>query len=356
MLGARRKHIRMRFRGSVLAASLVLMLVVAGCSSPAGGSGNSSSEDTSSSTTVVSYSIIGGNLGNLPLSVGIDQGFFKENGIRLKGITFANGPALVSALASGSVDVGIQLIPGIAVPIQKGQDLAFFCGATTRLGAKLVARPDSGIAKYGPSTSAEEVFQSLKGKSVGVPALGSSAALQFVAALKSAGLGRNDVSLIGVGIGTPAIAALKQGQVDALSSYPFMAPRLTASGAGQVVLNLDKHGGPAYEDSYGIGYAASQSWLNDNPGVAKSFCKGIKAASQFIRETSNAEVVKAQIRKGFSLENRDALSEALSFSRKAVSAALPRKKITRTLQTLTDLGILNQSPKIGYSKLVMQPW
>ena len=57
----------------------------------------------------------------------------------------------------------------------------------------------------------------LKGKKIGVTAPGSSTNMLANFVLAKAGLKPSDVSIIGVGTGSGAVAAMRSGQIDAIS-------------------------------------------------------------------------------------------------------------------------------------------
>src|SRR5690606_17808513 len=58
----------------------------------------------------------------------------------------------------------------------------------------------------------------LKGKKIGVTAPGSSTNMMVNFVLASAGLKPNDVSIVGVGASSGALAALRSGQIDAIAN------------------------------------------------------------------------------------------------------------------------------------------
>ena len=71
----------------------------------------------------------------------------------------------------------------------------------------------------------------LKGKKIGVTAPGSSTNVMVNFILAKAGLKPSDVSIIGVGAGNGAVAAMRSGQIDAISNLDPVITLLHASAA-----------------------------------------------------------------------------------------------------------------------------
>src|SRR5450631_3563562 len=75
----------------------------------------------------------------------------------------------------------------------------------------------------------------LKGKKVGVTAPGSSTNVMLNFVLAKAGLKPSDVSVIGVGAGNGAVAAMRSGQIDAISNLDPVITLLQRSGDLKIV-------------------------------------------------------------------------------------------------------------------------
>ena len=135
------------------------------------------------------------------------EGFFKEAGIDAKTVTVAHGPAAVTALASGSVDVATNAPEVFLALAGKGQSLKLIAGQSRQLGV-LAVRPGLDVPANFPDS-----VQALKGKKIGVTALSSATQYLAIAMLNAAGLDATDVEFIAVGAGAPQ--ALVARHVDA---------------------------------------------------------------------------------------------------------------------------------------------
>jgi NitT/TauT family transport system substrate-binding protein len=198
----------------VLAAATVAL---AGCG---GGSTAADSSKSGGLTTLkVAYTPIY-TAGALQL--GIDQGFFKDEGLRLTLQQVANPPAGIAAVAGGQVDINYApTIPifgaaasGVGLKIvapADGNDPAGVAQAKKdpSLGVKyddtaVVAEPSSGITRP----------RDLAGKTVSVPAREAQLEVTIAAAIKQDGGDPSTVKWITLDFPT-AVSSLKSGRVDA---------------------------------------------------------------------------------------------------------------------------------------------
>lgn len=87
-----------------------------------------------------------------------------------------------------------------------------------------------------PSASYEERMQALKGKKVGVAAVGAGSDQTLRLALEEAGMGYDDVTHLGVGQFAPAIQQMQQGRIDAYVAVTYATSFMMANVTGGSVL------------------------------------------------------------------------------------------------------------------------
>ena len=135
----------------------------------------------------------------------------------------------------------------------------------------------------------------LKGKKIGVTAPGSSTNMVASFVLDGAGLKSTDVSFVGVGAGAGAVAAMRAGQIDAISNLDPVISTLEKDGSIKVVTDTRKieatrklFGGdmPA-----GCLYA-SEEFLKKYPKAAQSLTNAIVKANRWIAKASAEDVLK----------------------------------------------------------------
>src|SRR6185295_17402424 len=136
----------------------------------------------------------------------------------------------------------------------------------------------------------------LKGKKIGVTAPGSSTNVLANFVLAKAGLKPTDVAIIGVGAGSGAVAAMRSGQIDAISNLDPVITLLLRSGDlkvvsdTRIVAEADKvFGGPMPAACL----YAPQSFIDKNPATVQALANAIVRADKWIQGAGAAEIIKA---------------------------------------------------------------
>jgi NitT/TauT family transport system substrate-binding protein len=161
----------------------------------------------------------------LPLTICERLGYFKEQGLDVTINDFRGGAQSLQALVGGSVDVVTGAYEHTIRMQAKGQDIK----AVIELGRfpGIVV----GVRKNATYRSAAD----LKGMKIGVSAPGSSTNFFVMYMMSKAGLKPADAAYIGVGIGPSAVAAIKKGDIDALSNLDPMITKLEQDGDIKIV-------------------------------------------------------------------------------------------------------------------------
>lgn len=217
-------------------------------------------------------------LTNAPFYLGIDKGYFLDEGINLKLQTIGTGADVLTQTAAGNFDIGSAGIGAAgfnmaAAAIKAKQDVPFEVAAALHIelppaNTPLVvskARMDSGeITKVAD----------LKGKKCAVNNLGSATEFWLNMALKSGGLTTKDVTVVAMGFGTMA-AALQSKSIDcAMLGEPLVTQ---SADAGMVKV---------LTDSFAKGEAATavywnRNWAKNNPQLAAGFLRAfLKSAAE----------------------------------------------------------------------------
>ena len=151
------------------------------------------------------------------------QGKFAEKNITTELVQFNNGGDLMTAMASGEVDVGYVGIAPVLSSVEKGVPVKVISSAQTD-GSGIVVTKDSGI------TSAAD----LKGKNIATP---GEASIQYVLLtyyLKENGLSTDDLNISAMKV--PSMNdALKTKQIDGIITFqPYVS--IAANSSDNVVL------------------------------------------------------------------------------------------------------------------------
>ena len=209
---------------------------------------------------VVAYFLLGGageevTIGYLPsdhdaaLFVADAQGKFQENGIKTKLVQFNNGGDLMTAMASGDVDVGYVGITPVLSSIANGVPVKVISAAQIE-GSGIVVAKDSGI----------DSVSDLSGKKIATPGEASIQHMLLTYYLKQNGMSISDLKVSSMKV--PSMNdALKTGKIDgAITFEPYVS---IAEKNGAKVL------------------AGSQDILPDHP------CCVVVASDKFIEEHPN---------------------------------------------------------------------
>ncbi len=158
----------------------------------------------------------------LPLALADRLGYFKEQGLNVEINDFKGGSQSLNALVAGSADVVTGAYEHTLRMQVKGQPIVAVIELGRYPGISLAVKKDRADRIKTPAD--------LKGAKVGVTAPGSSTNMIVQYLMVKAGLKPDDASFIGVGAGPGAVAAMRKGEIDAISNIDPMIAMLEAAG------------------------------------------------------------------------------------------------------------------------------
>ncbi len=221
----------------------------------------------------------------LPLTIAERKGFFKAQGLDVEINDFGGGAKSLQALVGGSVDVVTGAYEHTIRMQAKGQDI--------RAVIELGRFPGIVIAVRKELAGKVKSVADFKGLKVGVTAPGSSTHLMALFAMSKVGLKATDASFIGIGGGASAVAAVKNGQVDALSHLDPVVSKLDAD--GEIKLLLDTRSEAGTKALFGGTNPAAVLYLRKefadrNPVTTQRLVNALYAALQWLARATPAEV------------------------------------------------------------------
>src|SRR5450759_4295633 len=143
----------------------------------------------------------------LPTMLAQELGEYKKAGLEVEIVDFKGGSQSLTAVIGGSADVVSGYFDHCVNLAAKNQALVSFVVYDRYPGFALVVSPKH--------TAEIKSIKDLANKKVGVSAPGSSTDFFLKYMLSKNGVDPNSVSVIGVGLGATAVAAMEQGQIDA---------------------------------------------------------------------------------------------------------------------------------------------
>lgn len=270
-------------RGAHLAVcSIALALLMSAC-------GGSSSEKSSSdkpagavadTTTTVKFAYLP-NPGIASIFVGIDQGFFKEEGIDLvpKEVT---AQQLTPSLISGESDIAFDAIQGVLGSVSNGLPLQVLAQVSTNEEGALGGTGRELLVKKGSTVKSAK---DLVGKKAAFQRLGAAGdtAVQILAREQS-GDPKAEVKLLALPA-TSMESALLKGDVDAAQVTDPSATKMIASG------KFESLGDPP-ADAFGPApdkvITCAAKWAKENASVAAALSRAIAKSAEYAQANPDA--------------------------------------------------------------------
>jgi NitT/TauT family transport system substrate-binding protein len=223
----------------------------------------------------------------LPLTIAEQLGYFKAEGLEVEITDFADGARALQAVVGGSADVVSGAYEHTINLQSKSQAFQTF-----------VLQGRAPQIAMGISTKAMPEYKALtdlKGKKIGVSAPGSSTNMVANLILARAGLKASDVNFIGVGISTGALAALRSGQIDAMSNTDPVMTMLEQKGDVKIIADTrtlkgtqDVFGGPMPAACL---YAPAE-FVQKNPATCQALANAIVHGLKWLQTAGPSDIIK----------------------------------------------------------------
>jgi NitT/TauT family transport system substrate-binding protein len=211
-----------------------------------------------------------------PIYTAYEKGFFKDEGLEpeLVKCAWAN---YKDTLALGGYDITHHLVMYFLKPIEQGLDVRFLGGVHTGC-----LRVQTGV------NSPIHKIQDLKGKSIGVPGMGTP---PFVFANRVFGTHGidpgKDITWEVYPAGELGLA-LKKGEVDAVADAEPIGSLLIAEGIARNVEGMDEATDMPYADEYCCEIIANGKWIDANPDSAARATRAILRGAVWVQQNPKA--------------------------------------------------------------------
>jgi NitT/TauT family transport system substrate-binding protein len=269
----------------------------------------------------------------LPLTIAEQRGYFKAEGLDLTIVDFAGGARALQAVVGGSADVVSGAFEHTVNMQFKGQAMRAFA---------LQGRAPQIVLGINPKTMPNyKTVADLKGKKIGVSAPGSSTNVMVNFILAKAGLKPSDVSIIGVGTSQGAAAAMRSGQIDALSNLDPVITLLQRSGDlrvvsdTRVVAEADRvFGGPMPAACL----YAPQAFIDKNPNTVQALTNAIVRANKWIQAAGPGDII-TNVPESYLLGDRAVYIDAFLAAKSALSpdGMIPEKGSDTAFRALASI-------------------
>jgi NitT/TauT family transport system substrate-binding protein len=308
---------------------LALALAAAGCGDdeePAGGGGDAeSAQPTTLKVGVIPIADVA------PLYLGVKQGYFEEEGLKIEPALAEGGAAIVPAVMAGDNQIGFSNTTSLII------------AASKKLPVQIIAQgvqggtgeDDAWDAVLVPKGSEIKSAEDLAGKTIAVNTLNNVGPLTINTALEKRGIDYKGIKYVEVPF-PDMNAALESGRVDAAWVVePFYSQGL---GAGSKAL-LHPYEETA-ENLTVATYFASKEYIAENREIVDGFKRAIEKSLQYASE--NPDAVRQIVTEYTQIPPEAAESIKLP----VWSADLGEDTIQETIDLAANYGFVEEPPSL----------
>ena len=222
----------------------------------------------------------------LPLTIAEAKGYFKDEGLTVEIVDFAGGSQSLRAVVGGSADV-----------VSGAFEHTINLQASKQYFRAFVLQGRAPAIAVGVATAKAGAYRSpadLKGMKIGVSAPGSSTNMVANYVLAKGGLKPSDVSFVGVGTASGALAALRTGQIDAISNVDPVMTMLEQKGDVKIIADTrtlkgtqQLFGGPMPAASL----YAPEEFIARNPKTVQALTNAMVRALKWLQTAGPSDII-----------------------------------------------------------------
>jgi NitT/TauT family transport system substrate-binding protein len=234
----------------------------------------------------------------LPLTISEQLGYFKAEGLDVEISDFAGGAKALQALVGGSADV-----------VSGAYEHTINMQAKNQMIREFVLMGRAPQIALGVSTKTMHNYKGLadlRGKKIGVSAPGSSTNMVANLVLSRAGIKASEVSYVGVGTAAGALAALRSGQIDAMSNTDPVMTMLEQKGEVKIISDTrtlkgttDVFGGPMPAACF----YTHVDFIQKNPNTCQALANAIVRGLKWLQTAGPSDIIKT-VPEGYLLGDR----------------------------------------------------
>lgn len=282
----------------------------------------------------------------LPLTIAEQLGYFQSEGLDVEISDFAGGSRALQAVVGGSADVVSGAYEHTINLQSKNQ---FFQAFVLQGRAPQIALGVSTRGMPGYRSVAD-----LRGKKIGVTAPGSSTNMVANLVLSRAGVKASEVSFIGVGTSAGALAALRSGQVDAMSNTDPVMTMLEQKGDVKIISDTrtlkgtqDVFGGPM---PAGCLYAPVD-YVQKHPNTCQALANAIVHSLKWLQTAGPSDIIKT-VPENYLLGDRALYLASFNKVREAIAldGLIPEEGVRTALKAMASFEPTVKSDKIELGK------
>jgi NitT/TauT family transport system substrate-binding protein len=262
-----------------IAAAGVMAIVAAGCGDDDGGGGGEADAgdeggEATGELTTIEVGVVP-VVDVAPLYLGIEQGFFEEEGLDVQPAIAQGGAAIIPAVVNGDQEIGFSNI--VSLLIGQTEDLPVQVIAQGIQATDDAENDTAAIAV--PADSDIQEPADLEGATIAINTLRNISELTVKAALEGEGVDVSTLRFVEVPL-PDMVGQLESGQVDAAGLVePFVT---TGEDAGHRMIIYDR---VATEPEMTIAnYFTTTEYMESNPEVVEGFVTAINRSLEYATE------------------------------------------------------------------------
>ncbi len=313
-----------KFRAAVAAASALCLAALTAC-------GGGEADPDASGPTPVKVGVIA-IVDVAPIYLGVQQGFFTEQGLKVELVPAQGGAAIIPAVASDQNDFGFSNFTSLMVASSKGLGLKVVAAGAASTGVQgmdfggVVVKADSPL----------KTARDLSGKNVAVNTLNNINDTTVRASVRTAGGDPKAVKFTELAFPN-MLAALDQGSVDAVQIVePFLSASLKAG--DRIIASNYVDAAP---DLSVAGYFTSAKTAAAKPDLVKRFTAAMRKSQEYSNAHPDA------VRKVLLTYTKIDASAAGSLTLPAFPAEINRASLDTLAKLVQDDGLITKAPDLA---------
>ncbi len=277
-----------------------------------------------------------GNIVYLQIDLARALGYFEQEGLDLDIRYFDGGTLAEKALASKEYGFSGNSIDHAVKLREAGQQVYMVASFTDLPCVTVVVRKDL--------RSQIHSLKDLKGRRIGVTALGAGTHVLAASVLRSAGYSLQDVQIVPVGFGDSLISAIAEKRIDAAVATDPTTTRLLLARQVSILLDLTNQ-----DETHSIfngpyqftGLLTRADVIRDHPGQVQAMVNAIVKSNAYIRGHSAVEIA-AHLPSGL-VGDRYIYIKSLEHSRPSFSrdGMITAAAVASNLQSQITFGLLS---------------
>jgi len=222
----------------------------------------------------------------IPLTIAERLGYFKDEGLEVEISDFAGGSRALQAVVGGSADVVSGAWENTIDQQPKGLNLQGF--------VKMGRYPAITVGVVKAKAASYKSPKDFKGMKIGVTAPGSSTNRVVQRLMADGGLKPDDAAFIGVGTSSGVIAAVKKGEIDAVSNIDPVITMMEKAGDIVIVADTRTEEGTrkvlGFSDLPAAALYAPIDFVKKNPNTVQALTNAIVRALLWLQKATPDQV------------------------------------------------------------------